>query len=64
MVEVKVTALFQLGRAIEIVGEDGSGAGIFGDHENLPCRVDLNANAWTGRPGDFHGCQGAGFGRL
>ena len=61
VIEVKVTAVFHLGCAIEIVGEDGSGAGVSGDQENLPRGIDMDANAWTGHPGDFHGCQGARF---
>jgi hypothetical protein len=62
VIDVKVTAIFQLRRASEIGGEDGSGTGISGDHENPPRGIDMDANAWTCRLGDFHGCQGAGFG--
>lgn len=52
---MKVAAVFHLGGANEIVREDGSGAGISGDHEDMPRDIDIDANAWIGRLGDFHG---------
>jgi hypothetical protein len=61
VVDVEVAAVLHLGHAVEIGGEDGSGCRISGDHENSPCGVDMDANAWIGRLGDFHGCQGVGF---